>query len=252
MSVSWEIAWQRLSRGLRFSIALCLKIQIFRQDSEVFISRNSLNAIRTSYWCLLHSMGDEAKAVSYYQESYLSYPCNLDVLCWLAAFYVKNEMYEKALEYFKLASQLQPTEIKWSLMVASCYRYLSHLKQLGDSFARRAGLLPEAFEYYAQIHQGHPESVECLRFLVQLCDELGKGQSKAEFEEKLRQSERTQTLLTQNQSLITQRDTPLKIKPEKSATLFIPPLRADKAKPVQSLHADDWGEGALGEDLLPL
>ena len=58
----------------------------------------------------------------YYQESYLAYPGNMDVLCWLAAFYVNNEMYEKASDYFKLASKMQSNEIKWSLMVASCYR----------------------------------------------------------------------------------------------------------------------------------
>lgn len=67
-------------------------------------------------------MGDEIKALSSYQEAYSIYPHDMDTLCWIAAFYVRNEMYEKALEYFEQAEQRQPFEIKWSLMVASCYR----------------------------------------------------------------------------------------------------------------------------------
>jgi len=34
-------------------------------------------------------------------------------------------LYEKALLYFERASQIQPGEVKWKLMVASCYRRMS-------------------------------------------------------------------------------------------------------------------------------
>lgn len=31
-------------------------------------------------------------------------------------------MYEKAIPYFELAAAIQPAEVKWALMVASCHR----------------------------------------------------------------------------------------------------------------------------------
>ena len=40
----------------------------------------------------------------------------------LGAFHVKSELYEKAMPYFDLASKIQPQEVKWLLMVASCHR----------------------------------------------------------------------------------------------------------------------------------
>jgi uncharacterized protein HemY len=53
--------------------------------------------------------------------------------------YVKREMYDQAIEYFERAAIVQPSEVKWRLMVASCYR------RLGD-FHR-------AFELYQKVWQ---------------------------------------------------------------------------------------------------
>jgi tetratricopeptide (TPR) repeat protein len=36
-------------------------------------------------------------------------------------------MYEQAIEYFNQAAKVQPSEIKWQLMVTSCYRRLGDL-----------------------------------------------------------------------------------------------------------------------------
>jgi intraflagellar transport protein 88 len=72
---------------------------------------------------------DEAKALHFYQESHRVYPVNMDVISWLGAFHVKNEVYEKAMPYFDLASKIQPQEVKWQLMVASCYRRVGAFPQ---------------------------------------------------------------------------------------------------------------------------
>ena len=66
--------------------------------------------------------GDEAKALHYYSEAHNVFPVNMDVISWLGAFHVKNEVYEKAQPYFDLAAKIQPAEVKWQLMVASCLR----------------------------------------------------------------------------------------------------------------------------------
>lgn len=61
--------------------------------------------------------------------------------------YVKSELYERAEAFFARASALQPSEVKWRLMVASC--------------RRRAGALAPAFEAYAGIADDYPENAEC-------------------------------------------------------------------------------------------
>jgi tetratricopeptide (TPR) repeat protein len=39
------------------------------------------------------------------------------------------QVYERALPYFGLAAAIQPQEVKWSLMVASCYRRIGAYDQ---------------------------------------------------------------------------------------------------------------------------
>lgn len=58
------------------------------------------------------------------------YPVHIDVISWLGAFHVKSEVWEKAIPYFDLASKIQPTESKWCLMVASCFRRIQALPQV--------------------------------------------------------------------------------------------------------------------------
>jgi intraflagellar transport protein 88 len=59
---------------------------------------------------------------------------------------VKNENYEKAVEFFERAALIQPTEVKWRLMVASCYR--------------RMNLFQQALELYEDINEKNPDNIE--------------------------------------------------------------------------------------------
>lgn len=54
----------------------------------------------------------------------------MDVISWLGAYHVQHEVYEKAMPYFDLASKVQPQEVKWALMVASCYRRIGAYQQV--------------------------------------------------------------------------------------------------------------------------
>lgn len=40
-------------------------------------------------------------------------------------------MYEAAAPFFELAAQVQPQEVKWHLMVASCFRRTGNQQQVG-------------------------------------------------------------------------------------------------------------------------
>ncbi|ETW04044.1 hypothetical protein H310_04429 [Aphanomyces invadans] len=103
---------------------------------------------------------DETQAFHYHLESYRHFPVNLDVISWLGVWYVKSELYEKAIQFFERAAQIQPTEVKWRLMVTSCHR--------------RMGAYQKALVLYEQIHVDYPDNLECLRYLVAICKDLGQ------------------------------------------------------------------------------
>jgi len=120
--------------------------------------------------------GDEAKALHSYTEAHRVYPVNMDVISWLGAFHVQSEVYEKAMPYFDLAAKIQPQEVKWQLMVASCFR--------------RIGALQNALGKYMEIHRASPDNVECLRYLVHLCTDLNRKDEVHDYVVKLRKAER--------------------------------------------------------------
>ena len=68
-------------------------------------------------------------------------------------------MFEKAIIYFERASQIQPKEVKWQLMIASCFR--------------RMNLFNEALKVYEDINSEYPDNIDCLRGLYQIRKELG-------------------------------------------------------------------------------
>uniref|UniRef100_A0A674JC87 Intraflagellar transport protein 88 homolog n=1 Tax=Terrapene triunguis TaxID=2587831 RepID=A0A674JC87_9SAUR len=93
------------------------------------------------------------------ETSYRYFPSNIEVIEWLGAYYIDTQFCEKAIQYFERAALIQPTQVKWQLMVASCYR--------------RSGNYQKALDTYKEIHRKFPENVECLRFLVRLCTDMG-------------------------------------------------------------------------------
>jgi intraflagellar transport protein 88 len=60
---------------------------------------------------LFAKCGDETKALYYYTESHRVHPVNMDIITFLGAVYVQEELYEKAIPIFKLASKIQPDEV---------------------------------------------------------------------------------------------------------------------------------------------
>lgn len=78
-------------------------------------------------------------------------------------------MFEKAIQYFERAYQIQPKEVKWQLMIASCYR--------------RMNLFNEALKVYEEIYEENQDNIDCLRGLVSIRRELGMKYNT--FQEKL-------------------------------------------------------------------
>lgn len=120
--------------------------------------------------------GDESQAFHFYLEAYRYYQVNMDVISWLGAYFVKNEVYDKAIQFFERAAQIQPREVKWQLMVASCYR--------------RRGEYATSKRLYEDIHRRHPENTECLRYLVHLCKDSGLIDEANDWYNKVKKLER--------------------------------------------------------------
>jgi intraflagellar transport protein 88 len=121
---------------------------------------------------------DESDAVSNQQDSYKYFPCDMDVISWLGAYFVRSEMYEKAIEYFHRASQIQPKEVKWKLMVASCHRRINDLER--------------ALATYMEIDKKHPDNIECLNYLQKLCQDLGRHEDYEKYTKALSKAQAQQ------------------------------------------------------------
>ncbi|XP_015284972.1 PREDICTED: intraflagellar transport protein 88 homolog [Gekko japonicus] len=131
---------------------------------------------------LYDSEGDKSQAFQYYYESYRYFPSNIEVIEWLGAYYIDTQFCEKAIHYFERAALIQPTQVKWQLMVASCYR--------------RSGNYQKALDTYKAIHRKFPENAECLRFLVRLCTDMGLKEVQ-EYATKLKRLEKLKEIREQ-------------------------------------------------------
>ncbi|XP_067569903.1 intraflagellar transport protein 88 homolog isoform X3 [Pseudorca crassidens] len=180
---------------------------------------------------LYDSEGDKSQAFQYYYESYRYFPSNIEVIEWLGAYYIDTQFCEKAIQYFERASLIQPTQVKWQLMVASCFRRSEQPdvqessltqgsasrdhRQRSPPFLRALCLPPrapqvaaghrcgvtsgnyqKALDTYKDIHRKFPENVECLRFLVRLCTDIGLKEVQ-EYATKLKRLEKMKEIREQ-------------------------------------------------------
>jgi len=134
---------------------------------------------------LYDSEQDKSQAFQYHFESYRYFPSNIDIISWLGAYYIDSQFCEKAIHYFEKAAVIQPNEVKWQLMIASCYR--------------RSGNYQQALETYKTIHKRFPDNVECLKFLVRICTDLGLKDVQ-DYAQKLKKAEKARELKQQRAS----------------------------------------------------
>ncbi|KAG5331020.1 IFT88 protein, partial [Acromyrmex charruanus] len=108
---------------------------------------------------LYDSIGDKQQAFQYYNDSHRFYPANFEVIDWIGSYFISMQIAEKALTYFEKAVELAPDEPRWRLLVAACLR--------------RTGQFHKALTEYQDIHNKFPDNIECLKFLIRLCSDLG-------------------------------------------------------------------------------
>ncbi|EEC17009.1 tetratricopeptide repeat protein 10, tpr10, putative [Ixodes scapularis] len=125
-----------------------------------------------------------SKAVAYlrkreFNQSYRYFPSNIEIIEWLGAYYIESQLFEKAIKYFEKAAIIQPAQVKWQLMVASCHR--------------KSGNYQNALQTYKTVHRKFPDNIECLRFLVRLTTDLGMNEA-SEYAAKLKKAEKAKEL----------------------------------------------------------
>ncbi|KAK3576957.1 hypothetical protein CHS0354_005962 [Potamilus streckersoni] len=139
---------------------------------------------------LYDNEGDKSQAFQYYYDSYRYFPSNIPVIEWLGAYYIDSKFCEKAIHYFERAAIVQPSQVKWHLMIASCHR--------------RSGNYNQALDTYKYIHRKFPDNVECLKFLVRICSDLGLKEAQ-DYANKLKKAEKAQELKEQRTNSGTRR-----------------------------------------------
>eukprot|EP00041_Stephanoeca_diplocostata_P022517 m.538349 g.538349 ORF g.538349 m.538349 type:complete len:837 (-) comp22083_c0_seq4:1197-3707(-) len=153
------------------------------QACDWFIKLISIAPTDTSILAHLGALfdmdNDKSQAFQYHWEAFKYFPSDISIVEWLGAYYVDSQYPAKAIQYFERAALVQPTEEKWQLMVASCHR--------------RCGDYQIALETYKMIHQRFPENIECLKFLVRLCTDLGLKETDT-YTQLLRKAEKAKEL----------------------------------------------------------
>ncbi|XP_054278249.1 intraflagellar transport protein 88 homolog [Macrosteles quadrilineatus] len=135
---------------------------------------------------VLHKLGeifdgenDKQQAYHYHFESFRYFPSNFAVLDWLGAYFVSMQVAEKAVAYYEKAALMQPNEPKWRLLIGSCHR--------------RSGNYQLALRTYKDILQEFPENIECLKFLVRMCSDMGLPEA-ATYAMQLKKAEKAKEL----------------------------------------------------------
>ena len=192
---------------------------------------------------IFNTQGDEPRALRLYQDAHEMLPSNLEVNIWLGVYYVRREQYMDARHYFELLAQIQPAEVKWELMAASCIR--------------RSGDINKAFHRYARIADSHRDNVEALRYAVELSRELRYANQEREYSDRLAKAQQAQA--NQEAREAVQNAGPV---PVPSEDFGRPPINTgfqvgvrvqendefSGARANKAHDADDW---ALDEGLLP-
>ncbi|KAL3782529.1 hypothetical protein HJC23_005203 [Cyclotella cryptica] len=76
-------------------------------------SRSSDSTILSRLAYLFSKTKDEAQSLHYHLESFRHFPVDLDVIAWIGAWFIQQEMFEKSIYFFQQAALIQPNEIKW-------------------------------------------------------------------------------------------------------------------------------------------
>ena len=217
------------------------------------------------------STQDETNAYHHYSDSHSLLPTSLTVLSWLGVWCVKNEMWDEAVGYFESADAVEGAwDVKWRLMIASCWR------RMGDR--------DKARRMYELVWRQDDACVEAVKYLAHMAREDGREQEAEQWQNVMRRIEAGKTGTERERAAGTEAK-PAKLKAaepleeeQKVRGPSVSPVSTPKAgggkravvdtsfthelgpeEKRQTINqgragddGDEWGDGGLDDDLLPL
>ena len=97
-------------------------------------SQNSDSTILSRIAHLYSKMKDNSATLHYHLESFRHYPMDLDGIAWIGAWFVQQEMFEKATYFFQQAFLIQPKEIKWGKFSLLTSQFHDVLNEVSSNF----------------------------------------------------------------------------------------------------------------------
>lgn len=125
----------------------------------------------------------------YFEESYRYFPSNFDNLIILGFLYFREEIYEKAISFFEIASKVQPDNVNFSFkhFISFTFKKFTADVQYAKCYYK-LGNYREAIRNFKRIHEKYPDSREALTFLIAVCKDINVPYE--EFNQKLVKLER--------------------------------------------------------------
>ncbi|CAG9090797.1 unnamed protein product [Plutella xylostella] len=109
-------------------------------------------------------LGDAPAAKHHYQDVEALWPCSVSALQWLGA-EARSSAPAAALQYYRRAARLQPSNPQWGLLIGACLR--------------ASGNYQEALTVYKKMNARFPDDVQCLKLIVKLCGDQGLSETAA-------------------------------------------------------------------------
>ncbi|KAG7305413.1 hypothetical protein JYU34_009482 [Plutella xylostella] len=107
-------------------------------------------------------LGDAPAAKHHYQDVEALWPCSVSALQWLGA-EARSSAPAAALQYYRRAARLQPSNPQWGLLIGACLR--------------ASGQYQEALTVYKKMNARFPDDVQCLKLIVKLCGDQGLSET---------------------------------------------------------------------------
>lgn len=94
----------------------------------------------------------------YFEESFKYNPSNIDNLIILGFLNFREEIYEKAIKYFELATKVDPHNFMAEIQYGKCYQKLGNNR--------------EAYKVFRKLQKKYPDNREVLTYLIAISRDL--------------------------------------------------------------------------------
>eukprot|EP00484_Ammonia_sp_Unknown_P022765 CAMPEP_0197030388 /NCGR_PEP_ID=MMETSP1384-20130603/9631_1 /TAXON_ID=29189 /ORGANISM="Ammonia sp." /LENGTH=780 /DNA_ID=CAMNT_0042459721 /DNA_START=22 /DNA_END=2364 /DNA_ORIENTATION=- len=196
---------------------------------------------------------DETLVYHNYLDSYKLNRCNINIISWIGIWYINNSLYENAVSIFRNAALIQSREIKWTLMIASCYRRMRNFQKAIAIYKKILSV--------AQQHNEDDIKIKCLQYLCTIMKqidhpELQKYQNELDIEVQLHEEQQQQLEEEQQRDTSSQPTLQQQQQQQQQPAYAYPQQQQHEQQQVRSEHGEtqedqNWADVQIDDELLP-